>query len=50
MIFANEDVSHLADEEIIAVVKLSPIVNKDSEITFARSDGYTFLNFNFEAY
>lgn len=50
MIFADEDVSHLTDEQIIAEVKLSPMVNKDSEITFARNkDGFTFVNFNFEA-
>jgi len=49
IIFANEDVDDLEEEEIIKEVKASPLLKKDSKITFKRSDtGYTFVNFNFE--
>lgn len=49
VIFANEDIAGLEEGEITKEVKSSPLVNKDSEITFKRSDsGFTFVNFNFE--
>jgi hypothetical protein len=49
IIFANEDVDDLEEEEIIKEVKASPLLKKDSKITLKRSGtGYTFVNFNFE--
>ncbi len=49
IIFANEDIDDLEEEEIINQVKASPLLKKDSAITFKRSGtGYTFVNFNFE--
>ncbi len=48
-IFANDDISGLEEEEIVNQVKASPLLRKDSAITFNRSSkGYTFVNFNFE--
>ena len=44
-----EDIDGLEKEENVNEVKTSPLVNKDSKITFKRSDsGFTFVNFNFE--
>jgi hypothetical protein len=49
IIFADEDVNDLEEEEIIKEVKASPLLKNDSKITFKRSGtGYTFVNFNFE--
>ena len=49
IIFADEDVDDLDEEEIIKEVKASPLLKKDSKITLKRSGtGYTFVNFNFE--
>lgn len=49
VIFANEDIAGLDEEIITKEVKSSPLVNKDSQLTFKRSDsGFTFVNFNFE--
>ena len=48
IIFLSEDVKHLDDEAVQAVVKTSPLVNEDSTLTFSRKDGgYTYVNFNF---
>ncbi len=49
IIFTNEDVAELEEEEIKEEVRASPLVLvKDSEITFKRSEsGFTFVNFNF---
>ena len=49
IIFANQDVTGLGEEDIKNEVRSSPLVNKDSKITFNCSDsGFTFVNFNFE--
>ncbi len=49
VIFSNEDVAGLEEEEIIKEVKSSPLVSRDSEITFKKSDsGFTFVSFNFK--
>ena len=49
LIFANDDVLDLTDEEIELEVRKSPLVKLDSAITIKRlSDGFTFVNFNFE--
>ena len=49
IIFVNDDISGLDDNEIEVEVRASPLLNKDSSITLSRSEsGYTFVNFNFE--
>jgi len=49
LIFVNDDVSDLTDEELEREVRKSPLVKKDSAITIKRLDiGFTFVNFNFE--
>jgi hypothetical protein len=50
VIFANEDIAELEEEQIIKEVKSSPLINQDSEATFKKSNsGFTFVNFNFES-
>ena len=50
IIFANEDIVGIADDEVEAEVRTSPLLNADSKITLKRSEsGFTFVNFNFEA-
>ena len=49
LIFANDDVSRMTDEEIEDEVRKSPLVKNGSEMKIKRSDaGFTFVNFNFE--
>lgn len=48
IIFANDDVSGLTDEEIEHEVRKSPLVKNGSEILLKRSAGFIFANFNFE--
>ena len=49
IIFSNDDVSALTDQEIESLVRKSAMVKVDSAMTLNRSDsGYTFCNFNFE--
>jgi len=49
-IFANEDIVGIADDDIEAVVRTSPLLKADSEITLVRLElGFTVVNFNFEA-
>ena len=46
VIFANEDIAGVDEDEIMQMVKTSDFVNEDSSITADRSDsGYTFFNF-----
>ena len=50
IIFANEDVVDLSDQEIEMKVKTSPFLKPDSSITMTRNrSGFTFVNFNFES-
>ncbi len=50
IIFADEDIVKLKDNEIEAAVKTSPLLKEDSSITLNRSEsGFTFVNFNFKA-
>jgi len=50
IIFADEDIVKLKDNEIKAAVKTSPLLKEDSSITLNRSEsGFTFVNFNFKA-
>ena len=49
IIFFNDDVAGLTDQEIKKVVLTSGLINEGSTMTLNRSDsGYTFCNFNFE--
>jgi len=48
IIFANEDVEALSDEDLEALVRQSPIVEKDSKVTISRLAEYSFVNFNFK--
>ncbi len=49
IIFMNDDISGLNDNEIEFEVRTSPLLSQDSSITLSRSEsGYTFVNFNFE--
>ena len=49
IIFANDDISGMTDEEIEQEVRKSPLVKNGSEMKIKRSDaGFTFVNFNFE--
>lgn len=50
LIFRNEDVGELSDDEILQQVRSAPICRPDSDVTLKRSpSGYTFVNFNFTA-
>ena len=49
IIFANEDIVSITDDEVETEVRMSPLVKADSKITLKRSkSGFTFVNFNFE--
>ena len=48
IIFANDDISGLTDEEIEQEVRKSPFIKSGSQITLKRSKEFTFVNFNFE--
>ena len=49
IIFSNDDVSSLTDQEIETLLRKSPAVKKGAAMTLNRSDSeYTFCNFNFE--
>jgi len=50
IIFHNDDINTVSEEELINEVKNSPIFKKDSKITYSKGDTYTFVNFNFVAY
>jgi hypothetical protein len=48
IIFVDADISALDKNEIVKEVKQSPLLHADSQLTLTCSDGYTFVNFNFE--
>jgi len=49
IIFVNNDVADMTDNELEREVRKSPLVKKESEVTVKRLDaGFTFVNFNFE--
>jgi hypothetical protein len=49
IIFANDDIADMTDNDLEREVRKSPLVKKESEITIKRLDaGFTFVNFNFE--
>ena len=48
IVFAGEDVASRSDEELERLVRESPIIEQDSEVTIKGGDAdYTFVNFNF---
>ena len=50
IIFDSHDVAALADDELEAQVRQSPIIKSDSSITLKRTASkFTFVNFNFKA-
>ncbi len=49
IIFLNEDIKRLNDEELEADVRSSIIVEPGSEITIKRGEVFTFVNFNFKS-
>lgn len=47
IIFRSEDVAAMADEELAACVRQSPLVTADTEMTVVRAgNGYAFVNFS----
>jgi hypothetical protein len=48
IIFANDDISDLTDEEIEQEVRTSEFIKEGSQITLKRSEVFTYVNFNFE--
>ncbi|MCF8365061.1 MAG: hypothetical protein K9H16_04730 [Bacteroidales bacterium] len=49
IIFANEDIADIEEDEIRAMVKNDSVFTGESRLTFRRSDsGFTFVSFNFE--
>ncbi len=48
IIFSNDDIGDLTDQEIEALVRTSPIVKEGSALTLKRTSDFTFVNFNFE--
>lgn len=48
-IFVTADVAGLADEELEAFCRISPMIEKQSTVTLARArSGFDFVNFNFK--
>ena len=48
IIFFNDDVAGLTDQEIEKMVRILPIIKEGSAMTLNRSTDFTFCNFNFE--
>ena len=49
-IFLSSDISDLTDDEVKTLVKSSPMIKADSELTMnSHEESYTFINFNFKA-
>ncbi len=49
LIFSNEDIAGIDEEDLIREVRASPWTKGDTDITVKQSEsGYTFVNFNFE--
>jgi hypothetical protein len=49
IIFFNEDVVDLNEEEIKTMVQKTDYLELGSQITFKKAEKYTFVNFNFDA-
>lgn len=49
LIFVDEDIANLSDDQIEMEMRASPLLKKNSSVTIKRSvSGFTFVNFNFE--
>ncbi len=51
LIFFNEDIKDLTEDELVEEVRLSPLISAESRekgITYKLSGEFTFVNFNFE--
>jgi hypothetical protein len=49
-IFLSPDIADLTDDEVKTLVKSSPMIKADSDLTMNRhEESYTFINFNFKA-
>ena len=49
LIFAEEDVADLSDDELINPARQNDLIGENSQTTVARnSSGYAFINMNFE--
>mgnify|MGYP000672242412 CR=1 FL=1 len=48
VIFHFKDIIDLKEDEVIKIVKDSPLVQKDSKLTFSQKNNYVFVNFNFK--
>ena len=49
LVFVDEDIANLGDDQIEMELRASPLLKKNSRITIKRSEaGFTFVNFNFE--
>lgn len=47
LIFADEDITHISPEELEQKIMASPFYQNDNGVTVKKSDGFTFVNFNF---
>ena len=47
LIFADEDITHISHEELEQKIIASPLYKNDNGVTVKKSDGFTFVNFNF---
>ena len=48
LIFSNDDVAGLPDQDIKRLVRASGLINEGSAMTLNRSTDFTFCNFHFE--
>ena len=48
IIFFNDDIQHLAEEEVKEIVRDSLLVDNNPDLTYVKGEIYTFVNFNFE--
>ena len=48
LIFFNDDIKGVSEEELKNEILNSPLVEAGSDITVKRSEPYTFFNFNFK--
>ena len=50
LIFVEDDLGKMDDESFEALVRSSPLVKEESQVTLTRNrEGFAFANFNFEA-
>ncbi|MDP1615435.1 MAG: hypothetical protein Q8L68_06525 [Methylococcales bacterium] len=48
IIFADEDIASLSDEQLENEVRGSPICRENTQVTIKKTDGFTFVSFNFD--